>query len=68
MNINRDKSKKFSKNRKLHFNPPPYKKENKIFPVNKNFNKSGTKPYVPAPNVNKPVGAGRANATPLQIK
>ena len=32
-----------------------------------NFNKPGTKPYVPAANVNKPVASG-ANATPLQIK
>ena len=35
--------------------------------MNKNFNKYGTKPYVPASNVNKPVACG-ANATLLKIK
>ena len=65
MNRNIDKSKKFSKNHKPGFNPPPYKKQNNSFPANKNFNKSGTKPYVQAPNVNKPVAAGGSNATPI---
>ena len=68
MKINRDKSKNFSNNCKLVFNPPPYRKQNNNFPVKNNFKKLGTKPYVPAPNVNKPVVAGGANATPLQIK
>ena len=35
--------------------------------MNTNFNKPGTKPYVLAANVNKPVASG-ANATTLQIK
>ena len=35
--------------------------------MNKNFNKPGTKPYVPAPNGNKQVARG-ANAIPLAIK
>ena len=68
MNRNRDKSKDFFDNCKPFFNPPPYRKQNNRFLVNKNFNKSGTKPYVLAPNVNKPVKARGANATPLQIK
>ena len=58
MNRNRDKYKNFSDNCKLGFKPPPYKKHNNSFPANKNFNKLGTKPYVPAPNVNKLVEAG----------
>ena len=35
--------------------------------MNKNFNKTGTNPYVLAPNGNKEVASG-ANATPLVIK
>ena len=35
--------------------------------MNMNFNKLGTKPYVPDTNINKLVASG-ANATPLQIK
>ena len=35
--------------------------------MNKNLKKTGTKPYVPAPNGNKQVASG-ANATPLAIK
>ena len=35
--------------------------------MNKNFNKYGNRPYVPATNVNKLVASG-SNATPLQIK
>ena len=58
MNINRDKSKNFSDNCKLGFKPPPYRKQSNNFPANENFNKSGTKPYVPAPNANKPEAAG----------
>ena len=61
-------SKNFSDNCKPGFNPPPYKKQNNSFPVNKKFNKSGTKPYVLAPNSNKPVVTGGANATLIQIK
>ena len=68
MNINRDKSKKFFDKHKLGFNPPPYRKQNNIFRANKNFNKSGTKPYVPAPNDNNPIAARGANATLIQIK
>ena len=67
MNWNRDKSKNFSDNHKPGFNPQPYIQQNNSFPANKKFNKSGTKPYVPAPNGNKLVASG-ANATPLQIK
>ena len=54
-NINRirDRSRTFSDNHKLVFNPLPYKKSNNSFPANKNFNKTGTKPYVLAPNANK---------------
>ena len=68
MNRNKDRSKNFSDNHKLGFNPPPHKKQNNSFPANKNFNKSCTKPYVPAPNANKLVATGEANATPIQIK
>ena len=68
MNRNKDRSKNFSDNHKLGFNPPPYKKQNNNFPANKNFNKSGMKPYVPAPNANKPVAARGANATLIQMK
>ena len=67
MNQNRDKSKKFYDNHKPAFNPQPYRKQNNIFLANKNFNKYGTKPYLPAPNVNKTVTSG-SNATLLQIK
>ena len=35
--------------------------------MNKKFNKTGTKPYVPAPNGNKQVASG-ANDNPLVIK
>ena len=45
-----------------------YMKQNNSFPANKNFKKSGTKPYVPAPNVIKAVETGGANATLVQIK
>ena len=65
MNRNRDRSKKFSDNRKARFNPPPYRKQNNSFPVNKNFNKSSTKPYILDPNANKAVAVGGANATPI---
>ena len=65
MNRNRDRSKNFFDNRKLGFNPPLYRKQKNSFPVNKNFNKSCTKLYVPAPNANKPVAVGGANATPI---
>ena len=65
MNKNRDKSKNFSDNRKPGFNPPPYRKQNNSFPANKNFNKSGTKPYVPAPNANKPATNGGDNVSLL---
>ena len=68
MNRNRDKSRNFSDNRKPDFNPPLYRKQNNSFPANKNFNKLGTNPYVPASNTNKPVAAGGANATLIQIK
>ena len=67
MNRNRDKSKNFSDNRKPGFNPQPYRKKNNNFPANKNLNKYGMKPYVPAPNVNNPVASG-SNATLLPIK
>ena len=67
MNQNRDKSKNFSDNRKPSFNPHPYRNPNNRFPANKNFNKSGTKPYVPAPNVNNPV-ASVTNSMLLHIK
>ena len=62
MNRNRDKSKNFSDNCKLGFNPPPYRKQNNSFPASNNFNKLTTKPYLPDPNVNKLVVAGGANA------
>ena len=68
MNRNIEKSKKFSDKRKPRFNPPPYKKHNNNFIENKNFNKSGTKPYVAAPNSSKLVEFGGENATPIQIK
>ena len=68
MNKNKDKSKNFSDNHKPGFNPPPYRKQNNIFPANKNFNKSGTKPYVLAPNANKTVVVRGANPIPLQVK
>ena len=64
MNQNQDKSNNFSDNRKPRSNPQPYRMKNKNFQVNKNFNKYGTKPYVPATNVNKLVASG-ANATLL---
>ena len=67
MNKNRDVSNKLSNNCKPGSNPHPYRKQNNIFQTSKNFNKSGTKPYVLATNVNKLVESG-ANATPLQIK
>jgi len=66
-NRNREKSRNFSDNRKPRSNPQPYRKKNKIFQVNKNFNKTSTKPYVLDPNGNKQVASG-ANATPLEIK
>ena len=66
-NQNWEKSRNFSDNRKPGSNPHPYRKENNSFQVNKNFNKTGTKPYVPAPNGNKEVASG-ANATLLTIK
>ena len=68
MKRNKDKSRNFSHNYKLGFNPPLYRKQNKYFSANKNFSKSGTKPYVPATNVNKRVVVGGANATLIQIK
>ena len=66
-NINRiqGSSRNFSYNHKPCFNPPPYRKQNNSFPANKNFNKSGTKPYVPALNANKPVTNGRFNVSLL---
>ena len=69
-NINRsiDRSRIFSDNHKLGFNPPSYRKYNSIFPANKNFNKTSTKPYVPTPNANRPKTNGGANVSPLQIK
>ena len=67
MNQNQDKFKNFFDNRKPRSNPKPYRKPNNSFQANKNFNKPGTKPYVPATNVNKLVASG-SNATTLQIK
>ena len=67
LNRNWDKSKNFSDNPKPGSNPQPYRKQNNRFQANKNFNRCGTKPYVPAPNVNKPVASG-AISTSLQIK
>ena len=66
-NRNRENSRKFFDNRKPGSNPHPYRKKNNNFPVNKNFNKTGTKPYVPSPNGNKKVVSG-AIFTPLAIK
>ena len=66
-NQNREKSRNVSDNRKTGSNLQPYRKKNNSFQVNKNFNKTGIKPYVPAPNRNKHVLSG-ANATPLTIK
>ena len=66
-NQNKEKYRDFSDNRKRGSNPQPYRKKNNIFQVNKNFNKTGTKPCVRAPNGNKQVSSG-ANATPLAIK
>ena len=65
MTRNKDNSMNFSDNHKPGFNPPPYRKESNHFPANKNFKKSSTKPYVPAPNSNNPVVAGGSNATPI---
>ena len=48
MNRNGDKSRNFSDNHKTRFNPPLYRKQNNRFSANKNFNKLGTNPYVPA--------------------
>ena len=69
-NINKiqDISRTFSDNRKLGFNPPPYRKENNSFPANKNFNKTGTKPNVPTPNANRSTANGGSNVSPMQIK
>ena len=53
MNWNQDKYKKFFDNCKPRYNPQPYIKKNNRFPANTNFNKYGTKPYVPTPNGNK---------------
>ena len=58
MNKNQDNSKNFSDNRKPRSNPQPYRKKNKNFQANKNFNKYGTKPYVPTSNLNKPIASG----------
>ena len=66
-NQNREKSRNFSDNHKPGSNPQPYRKKNNSFQVNKNFNKTGTKPYVPAPNGNNQV-AIEAKDTPLVIK
>ena len=52
-NRNREKSRNFSDNCKLGSNPQPYRKQNNSFQVKKNFNKTGMKPCVPAPNGNK---------------
>ena len=68
LNRNRDMSKKFYDNHKPGFNPRPYKKQNNIFPANKNFNKTGIDQYVPAPNAKKPATNGGRNVSPLQIK
>ena len=68
INIIRDMSRTFSDNHKPGFNPPPYRKQNNNFPTNKNFNQTGTKPYVPAPNANKPAENGGASVALLQIK
>ena len=65
MNRNKDKSKNFFDSHKPRFNPQPYRKQNNGFPANKNFNKSGTKPYVPDRNANKPVVAEGENYTPI---
>ena len=67
MNKNKDKSKNFFDNHKPGFNPQTYIKKKNISPTNKNFNKSGTNPYVPAPNGNKLVSSG-ANTTLIPIK
>ena len=67
INRNQDKSKNFSDNHKIGSNAQPYRKQNNSFQANKNFNKSGMNPYVPASNVNKLV-VGGANAIPLQVK
>ena len=67
MNRNRDKYREFSHNCKPGSNPQPYRKKNNIFQANKNFNRSGMKPYVPTANVSKPIASGD-NATPLHIK
>ena len=58
INKNIDMSKYYSGNCKPGFNPPPYRKQNNIFLANKNFNKTGTNPYVPTPNANKLVANG----------
>ena len=39
INRSRDRSRTFSDNHKLGFNPPPYRKENNIFPTDRKFNK-----------------------------
>ena len=67
LNQNWYKYKNFSDNCKPRCNPQPYRKKNNNFQVNKNFNKPGTKNYVLAANVNRPIASG-ANDTPLQIK
>ena len=64
---NREKSRNFFDNHKPGSNSQPYRKQNNSFQANKNFNRTSTKPYVPALNGNKQVASG-ANATHLVIK
>ena len=68
INRRRNRSNMFSDNWKPSFNPPAYRKQNNSFPCNKNFNKIGTKSYVPSPNANKPAENEGANVSLLQIK
>ena len=67
MNINRDKFRSFSDNRKLGSKPQPYRKQNNSFPPNKNFKKYSARPNVPAPNANRPTTNIRAKASLLQV-
>ena len=57
-NQNREKYRNFSDNRKPRSNQQPDRNKYNIFQVNKKFNKTGMKPYAPAPKGNKQEESG----------